>query len=117
NKDLFRDAGIYNEDVANAKPNDMVVAIEADEESVLDSVLEEVESFLSDLSVSDDGEKSEQVDNWKDALDAMPDANMALISIPGMYAASEIERALDNDLHAFVFSDNVPIKDEVRLKQ
>lgn len=117
NKDLFKGAGLYNDEVANAKPNDMIVAIDADDESVLDTVMEEVEAFLSDLSVSDDGDKAASVTNWKDALEALPDANMALISIPGIYAASEIEKALDNDLHAFVFSDNVPIEDEVRLKK
>src|SRR5699024_2933211 len=57
------------------------------------------------------------VNSWDEAEEALSDANMALISIPGMYAADEIERALDKGLHAFVFSDNVSMEDEVRLKK
>lgn len=44
------------------------------------------------------------------------DAPLALISIPGVYAAPEIERALDAGKHVFCFSDNVSIEDEARLK-
>ncbi len=45
------------------------------------------------------------------------DAPLALISIPGVYAAPEIERALDAGKHVFCFSDNVSIEDEARLKK
>lgn len=117
NKDLFKDAGLYNDEVEGAQPNDMVIAVDADDETVIDAVMEEVEDFLSDLSVKKEDQKTESVTTWKEATEAMPDANMALISIPGIYAAAEIERALDNDLHAFVFSDNVPLEEEVRLKK
>lgn len=117
NKDLFKDAGLYNDDVANAQPNDMVVAIDADSEDILEEVMSEVESYLSDLSVKKDADATESVTNWKEATEALPDANVALISIPGIYAAAEIERALDDDKHAFVFSDNIPIEEEVRLKK
>lgn len=117
NKDLFKDAGLFNEDVANAQPNDMVVAIDAESEAVLEEVMSEVESYLSDLSVKKDADATESVTNWKEATEALSDANIALISIPGIYAAAEIERALDDDKHAFVFSDNIPIEEEVRLKK
>lgn len=117
NKDLLKDAGLYNDEVENAAPNDMIVAVDADDEAVIDRVMEEVEEFLSDLSVKKESSPTQKVTNWEDALANFSDANMALISIPGMYAASEIERALDNDLHTFVFSDNVPLEDEVRLKK
>lgn len=117
NKDLFKDADLYNDVVANAEPNDMVVAIDSDDEAVLDKVMEEVENYLSDLSVKKDSDSLENVATWSEAVDALPDSNVALISIPGIYAADEIERALDADKHAFVFSDNVSIEDEVRLKK
>lgn len=49
-------------------------------------------------------------------MQAIP-ANMALISTPGQYAAEEAEKALDNDLHVMIFSDNVSIEDERRIKE
>src|SRR2546430_1869036 len=51
------------------------------------------------------------------ALRAVPDANVALISIPGLYAAAEARRALRAGLHVMLFSDNVPIDQEIELKR
>ena len=45
------------------------------------------------------------------------DANLALVSIPGEHVAAEVHRLLDRDIHAFIFSDNVSIEDEVALKR
>lgn len=117
NKDIFKTSGLYNDEVGKANPNDMVVAIDAEDDSVLNDVMKEVENFLSDLSVKKDTNQVHNVNTWKEAVEALPEATLSLISIPGMYAADEIERALDNDMHAFVFSDNVSIEDEVRLKK
>ena len=40
----------------------------------------------------------------------MSNANLAVISIPGAYAALEADRALDEGLSVFMFSDNVTIE-------
>ena len=51
------------------------------------------------------------------ALSIVGDSNLALVSIPGEYVASEARRLLDRGIHAFVFSDNVSVEDEVALKR
>ncbi len=117
NKDILKEAGLYNEKVQSAQPSDMVVAVDSESEEVLSAVMEEVEIFLSDLSVKKESSQVKDVHNWNEALESQPNANMALISVPGIYAADEIEKALDNNLHAFVFSDNVTKEDEVRLHE
>jgi FdrA protein len=43
-------------------------------------------------------------------------ANLAVISVPGEHAAWACWDALRAGLHVFCFSDNVPVADEVRLK-
>jgi len=43
--------------------------------------------------------------------------NLALISVPGRYAAAEALKALRLGLHVFLFSDNVSVGDELALKQ
>lgn len=48
---------------------------------------------------------------------ALPNANVAMISVPGEYAADEADKALDRGLHVFMFSDNVSVEEELRLKQ
>lgn len=43
--------------------------------------------------------------------------NLALISVPGRYAAAEALKAVRLGLHVFLFSDNVSVGDELALKQ
>ena len=47
----------------------------------------------------------------------MPEANLAVISVAGQYAAREARTALLHGLHVLLFSDNVPLEDEIALKQ
>lgn len=117
NKDMFETAGLFTDELKSAGPNEMAIVIDADDESVLDTVLEEVDAFLNDLASGNEDKGVAAVDNWQEAQEGMDDANLALVSIPGEYAADEIERALDNNLHVFSFSDNVALEDEVRLKE
>ena len=44
-------------------------------------------------------------------------ANLALISVPGMYAGAEALKALRAGLHVMLFSDNVDVAAEVELKR
>ncbi|MCL2343602.1 MAG: FdrA family protein, partial [Firmicutes bacterium] len=45
-----------------------------------------------------------------------PEINLAVVSVPGAYAARECRAALLRDIHVFLFSDNVSVQDEIRLK-
>ena len=77
-----------------------------------------VEAFLKKQSAASEGKKgAESVKSWDKALSKMPEANLAVISIPGAYAALEADRALDEGLNVFMFSDNVTIEDEKALKE
>ncbi len=51
------------------------------------------------------------------AIHARAGANLALISVPGEFAAREAATALQAGLHAMVFSDNVSLADEIALKE
>lgn len=117
NKDIFRSANLYTDEVGKATPNDMVIVVDTEDQAIVDQVIDAADKFLSDLSVKKDTDNIKNVRNWEEAVDALPDANMALVSIPGIYAADEIEKALDRNLHVFSFSDNVSMEDEVRLKK
>ena len=46
----------------------------------------------------------------------LPDANLVAISVPGAYAKFEAMKAIKHGLHVFLFSDNVPVQDEIELK-
>src|SRR4029077_6323792 len=45
------------------------------------------------------------------------EANVAVVSVPGPYAALAAHCALTAGLHVLLFSDNVPVSDEVALKR
>jgi len=51
------------------------------------------------------------------AAEVHPSANLALISVPGPYAAAEARKAIRAGLHAMIFSDNVSLEAEIDLKQ
>ena len=51
------------------------------------------------------------------ALKVLPAANLALISVAGRYAGDSAMRALERGLHVMLFSDNVPLEQEIELKQ
>ena len=118
NKDIFKQSGLDTEELMAATANDMVVVADVDDEAMLDVIMENVEAFLKKQSTSNNASKgSESVKSWDKALDKLPDANLAVISIPGAYAALEADRALDQGLNVFMFSDNVTIEDEKALKE
>ncbi|MED3549876.1 acyl-CoA synthetase FdrA [Cytobacillus praedii] len=117
NKDIFKTAGLYSDELETAESNDMAIVVDTDDENKMSEVLEKVEQYLKDQSISNKGNDFETVRTWDRAKKALPDATLALISVPGQYAADEAEKALDLGLHTFIFSDNMPIEDEVRLKK
>lgn len=117
NKDIFKAAGLHSEELEAAQPNDMAIVIDTDDEKLIDEVLVKVDEYLQNQATTNKGNEFETVRTWDRAMKALPDATVALISVPGTYAAEEAEKALDLGLHPFIFSDNVSIEDEVRLKK
>lgn len=117
NKDIFKTAGLHSEELEKAAANDMCIVVDTDSEDKIQEVLEEVDNYLKNQSISNSKQDFESVRTWDKAVKALPDANIALISTPGQYAAEEADKALDNDLHVLIFSDNVSIEDERRLKE
>lgn len=101
---------------ADAGPNDMVVAVRAEDDDALQAALAEVEAALAAGSGGDsrgfgEGPPPRTV---RDA--AAADANLALVSVPGEHAYLEALDALRAGMHVMVFSDNVPVEAEVALK-
>lgn len=118
NKDIFRASGLDGEELNAAGANDMAIVVDVEREDLVQAVLDETEDFLRNQA-SKNKEKSgrKAAKNWEQALKELPDANLAVFSIPGIYAAAEADRALDEGLHVFMFSDNVKLEDEVSLKK
>ena len=98
-------------------PNDMVVAIRLDDDSALDAALAAVESALTRTTSRDDGGDTREPHRTTGA--ALRDAGadvLVLVSVPGASATVEAMDALDAGHDVMLFSDNVPVEEEVALK-
>ena len=115
NKKYLRDAGFRMEGIERAVAEDLLIAIEGDSEENVQVALGEVDRLLSAREATD----AEQVPprTLDSALRMMPDANLAVISVPGIYAKRETLRALRKDLNVFLFSSGLSVEDELELKR
>ncbi|MHB1294124.1 MAG: acyl-CoA synthetase FdrA [Anaerolineae bacterium] len=118
NLDLLRDAGVRTEEIA-ASPNDLVLVVQGESDQAVEDALQEAENALREEAPQSADEAREELPprSIGMAVRQVPSANLALISTPGPYAAAEAVKALADDLHVMVFSDNVPIEDEIAAKR
>lgn len=117
NKDIFETSGLATKELAAATPNDMVIVVDVAQQDMIEVVNQKVKAYLEEQGQEKTNAVAEHAKTWDKALQLGKDASLALISVPGIYAANEVERALDEDKHVFCFSDNVSLEDEARLKQ
>ncbi len=119
----LRDAGLLPAEILDARPgsNDLVVVLEGDAMEV-DQALREALGALDGerrLAGTDPGVGAARraVRSLDAALTLLPEANLAVLSIPGPHVLTEAMAALRRGLNVFVFSSNVPVEDEVALKR
>lgn len=115
NKSIFDGSGMLTPEVEAASPNDIAIVIDASNDEVLEESLVKIDEFLNQSS-SGSSEGVQNAITWNQAIQYQPEANLAVISVPGIYAAHEANVALDKGLNVFVFSDNVSLEDERQLK-
>jgi FdrA protein len=101
---------------AQASPGDVVVAVDG-EDGLGDAVLAEVERLLAGGGAGAGAASDGAAAHRARTLAAVGGANVALVSVPGEYAALEAHRALTRGLHVFLFSDHVSVEDEIALKR
>jgi FdrA protein len=114
NKLLLREAGLLATEGEQAGVNDLVIAVRAADEGSGRAALEGAFTLTVEKHVAENLLRARTLPA---ALEALPGANLALISVPGDFAAAEARQALERGLHALVFSSGVPLEDERALKQ
>lgn len=120
NKSLLETTGFWHDDFHGATPNDICVAIrtEAVDDGITQVIVQQLEEALQQLAQGSSGSQSLiQVRRWESACQKLPEASLALVSVAGEYAAELAEQALDRSLNVMIFSDNVTLDDEIRLKR
>jgi FdrA protein len=114
NKQLLADIGIHGDQILTAKPNDLIVAVIAETPQVVDTVLGGLDQALLTL---EEKVSVSHLHTLDDGLAKKPHANLAVLTIPGEYVFREARKALDAGLNLFIFSSNVPVEQERKLKE
>jgi len=114
NKQLLAEIGVKGDPVDAAQPSDLIVAVIADTEQAVEAVLASLDGAL--VAVEGTARKS-TLKSFEDGMRASPSANLAVITIPGEYVYREARKALEAGLNVFIFSSNVPLAQELELKQ
>ncbi len=112
-------AGMGFDVPAGLSGNEMLVALEASTDEALAAARDEVDAALSESSrpaSSGFGSAPPAATVAAAAESADPATTVALISTPGQYAFADALDAVDAGLLTMVFSDNVPVEQEVALK-
>jgi FdrA protein len=117
NRALLEGSGLLDGEGAKAQADDLVVAIRASDAGAAAAALESAEKLLSGGGTAHAASGLTAVRTVSGALAALEGANLALISVPGEFAAAEARGALERGLHVMMFSDNVAVEDEVALKR
>ncbi len=112
-------SGLFAEEARSAGPNDLVLVVDAQDTQTAQQELTIMETALT-TPRADGGAgvfANLAVPTLDAALGKDPSINLALFSIPGPSVRREATRALGMGLHCLIFSDNVPVEDEVALKR
>ncbi len=117
NHAILDQAGMTSDATRSAGPNDLIFTVRAETKSAANSAIDRARELLTERrQPDDDGQVDVRPRTLENALRRMPDATLALISVAGAYVAFEAEKAMKHGLDVMIFSDNVPVADELRLK-
>jgi FdrA protein len=116
NRQLLQREGFDPAPLEALTPTDLIFALRAADASTLADAESRASALLTARQGPASGEAERPV-GLAAALAQLPAANLALISVPGQYAAYEAAKALDAGLHVMLFSDNVTVEDELALKR
>jgi FdrA protein len=115
NHAILAAAGLAAPEVQDAAAGDLVIVVDAETDGAAQAALQAAGAMLDERQHAAGAMRRPRT--LEAALGERPDANLAIISVPGAYAAAEASSALRRGLHVFLFSDNVPLADEVELKR
>ena len=104
-----------------AQPNDLLVALRADDEGTLSAGLAALDDAIAGLrrtgADGGTGFGEELAPRTLGRAVRRGAADLALVSVPGEHAATEAFDALAEGVPVMLFSDNVPVGAEVALKE
>lgn len=100
----------------SAGSSDILLIVEGESPALIQAAFTNYQKLLDEQVVHRQS-KERSLESIASAASILTGANLALVSVPGNYAAYEAFKALRSGLHVQIFSDNVGLKEEVKLKK
>lgn len=116
NKEILGRLDLATEDTDAARPDELVIAIEA-EPHEMDHAFAIVQELLDSPARAHTPAGDEPPRSLEEALLKRPDASLALVSVPGDYARYEAAQALTAGLDVLLYSGDISPADERSLKK
>jgi FdrA protein len=113
NLELLEASGLRPVD--SPAPDDLLIVVKAENDSAATKALAQVDGLLARRRETADAEFRPK--SLAAAAQQLPGAAWVLVSVPGRFAAGVADDALRLGKNVFLYSDNVPLEDEVRLKR
>ncbi|MDF2485104.1 MAG: FdrA family protein [Herbinix sp.] len=115
NCEIAHNIGLETPEFKAVTSNDLFVAVKCEDEATFETARNKLESLLNKKS------EAKETDYYTPTLEGAikidPELNLAIISVPGKYAAEVTQSCLDRDINVLLFSDNVTIEEERSLKE
>lgn len=116
-RSMLEEAGMWPAEAPESGPSDLLVSVRASTETVANRALACVDELLSTSRDTEQARADMLPRTTAGAARKSAAANVALIAVPGAYAAVDAHQALSAGLHVFLFSDGVSLDDEIALKR
>ncbi len=114
NKEVLAQGDLLDDTGSAANPDDLVIAVRAASSADAAAALAQIDALLARRTAQSD--LSFRPRSLAAAAQLLPEARWVLISTPGRYAGGVARDALALGKHIFLYSDNVPVDEEIRLK-
>lgn len=116
NKELLAQSDLMSPEVQAAVADDLVIVVKGEDKDSAQAAIESVDELLSARRGA--GMDQEYLPkSLETAVKMLPEAQWVLVSVPGRFAAGVARQSLRFGKHVFIFSDNVPLQDEIELKK
>jgi FdrA protein len=113
NFEMLEAGNLLSPEALLGSPNDIVLAVLATSAALAEDAVE------TGLRMLDETQQASRpvYASTQSAIANAPEATVGFVAVPGEHAAREMEAILAAGRSVVVFSDNVPIEEEVRLKR
>jgi succinyl-CoA synthetase alpha subunit len=115
NKGVLKNLGLLTPELEEAKSGDLMIVIKGASDEANAQTLVAIDDLFTHKEQG--GQHEARYATLASAKKHVPDSNLAVISVNGLFAAREARQALQNNLNVMLFSDNVSLEDELTLKQ